>query len=176
MEVLIRRAEIPDAPRIAELTVQAYVHGGHLEPDSSYVHTLEDVVPRINNSYVAVDADGVIVGAVSVFPAGSPHTEIAQPGEAEFRFLAIDPHHWGKNIGSRLIAVAEHDAQLNGVDAMVLRVISINTRGQLLYEYLGYERVPERDFTLPPQVTACGVTNVTLLALRKTFTATQDGA
>jgi ribosomal protein S18 acetylase RimI-like enzyme len=176
MQLTIRPAEVGDAGRIADITVQAYVHGGHLEQDSSYVHTLSDVLPRIGQSYVAVDSSNAVIGAISVFSYGSPHTDIAQRGEAEFRFLAIDPKYWGKGIGGRMISVAEEIAQRDAVDAMVLRVISMNERGKSLYEHLGYVRIPDRDLTLPPHVSACGVTNVTLLALRKELVPKPHGA
>jgi GNAT superfamily N-acetyltransferase len=165
--ITIRRAQLGDAQRIGDLTVQAYVHGGHLEPGSAYVETLQNAASRIDETFVAVDDTETIIGAISLFPTGSPGTEIASEGEAEFRFLAIDPKYWGQDIGRTLIAYAEDAAQSAGITAMVLRVIDMNPRGLALYEHLGYVREPDRDWTLPPRVSACGVTNATLLALRK---------
>jgi GNAT superfamily N-acetyltransferase len=171
----IRRAQAGDAQRIGELAVQAYVHGGHLEPESTYVETLQDAASRIEETFVAVNSTGTVIGAISLFHVGSSGSEIARTGEAEFRFLAIDPQYWGQDVGRTLIAHVEDMAQRAGITAMVLRVIDINSRGLALYEHLGYVREPERDFTLPPQVSACGVRNVTLLALRKELVTSAVG-
>jgi GNAT superfamily N-acetyltransferase len=165
----IRQAHPADAQHLGELAVQAYIHGGHLEPDSPYRETLQDASSRIAETYVAVDENGAILGAISLFHAGSAGTEIARDGEAEFRYLAIDPNAWGRNVGRALIAHVEELARQHDVTTMVIRVIDKNLRGLALYEHLGYQREPDRDLTLPPRVSACGVTNVTLLALRKSL-------
>jgi GNAT superfamily N-acetyltransferase len=174
-DVTIQPAKADDAQRIGELTVQAYVHGGHLEPGSTYVETLQDAASRIDETSVAVDSTGTVIGAIALFHAGSSGSEIARAGEAEFRFLAIDPQYWGQDVGRTLIAHVEDTAKRTGVAAMVIRVIDINSRGLALYEHLGYVRDPERDFALPPQVSACGVRNVTLLALRKELVTSAVG-
>lgn len=175
-DITIRSANIQDAQRISELTVQAYTEGGHLEAESSYVDVLQNILPRIDQTYVAADEHSAVIGAITLFEYGSAGTQIAHVGEAEFRFLAIDPKHWGSNIGRMLVSHVEEIALRLGMEAIIIRVIDTNERGLRLYDHLGYQRLPERDWNLPPRESACGVTNVKLLAFRKPLTARAVGA
>lgn len=164
--VLIRPARIEEADAIAELTVQAYRTGGHLEEDDRYEHVLRDVQARLDHTIVA-DRDGDIIGSVAVCPSGSPCAEISQPGECEFRFLAVRPEDWGTGIGAHLVHECEVRARAAGAHTMAISVISINTRAQRFYDRLGYVRAPSRDWSPPQQVSACGVRNVVLLGFEK---------
>jgi ribosomal protein S18 acetylase RimI-like enzyme len=144
----MRAASADDIPIIAELTVGAYVDGGHLPADSPYADTLRDVEPRLKETIVLTDGEsGHVIAAVAVLPSGHAMAEVAHTGEWEFRYLAVRPDYWGRGLAQRLIDAAESRAREAGATRMVLRVIDTNHRAKRLYEHLGYEHVPERDFT-----------------------------
>src|SRR5688572_29961431 len=90
--MIIRNATIDDHPAIAEITVEAYENGSHLDAGEDYRTTLADVASRAaeGDIIVAVDGDDVL-GAVFLVRAGSSYSEIAGPGEVEFRMLAVAP-------------------------------------------------------------------------------------
>jgi N-acetylglutamate synthase-like GNAT family acetyltransferase len=164
--VQIRPARTDEADAIAELTVQAYRAGGHLEEGNRYEQELRNVQARMPQTIVA-DRGGEILGSVALCLPGSPCAEVSQAGECEFRFLAIRPEEWGTGIGAELVGECEQRARAAGAETMVISVISINTRAQQFYERLGYVRVPNRDWSPPGQVSVCGVHNVVLLAFEK---------
>ena len=154
----LRPARSADADILGELTTQAYIAGGHLSPDSPYVDVLRDVVPRLDETLVITDVHGDrVIAAITALPHGHVMAEATEPGEWEFRYLAVDPDFWGRGLGQRLIAVVEGRAKAAGAPRLVLRVIHTNPRAQALYEHLGYRHLPERDFTFPsrldPEVT-----------------------
>ena len=163
----IRPARAAEATTIGELSVLAYTQGGHLQADDSYASTLRNVASRLAQTFVAVDDDDRVIGAVTVCQFGDDHAELAVPGEGEFRFLAIDPDSWGHGIGATLVEFAEGRLRSGGIDTVVIRVISLNVRAKALYEHLGYQRIPERDVVIGSSQTACGVSDVTLQAYRK---------
>ena len=89
--ITVRPAHTVELAEVGDLTVRAYVDGV-LSPDDGYVHHLRDAVTRAREAelYVAL-VDGALAGTVTFCPQGSPWGEIAQPGEGEFRMLAVDP-------------------------------------------------------------------------------------
>jgi N-acetylglutamate synthase-like GNAT family acetyltransferase len=166
--VQIRQARIEEVDEIGELAVQAYRAGGHLEENDRYEQVLRNVQDRLEQTVVAV-RDGEIIGCVSICPPGSPCAEVSQPGECEFRFLAIRPEDWGTGVAAHLVHECELRARASGAHTMVISVISINTRAQRFYERLGYVRAPSRDWSPPPQTSACGVRNIVLLGFEKSL-------
>lgn len=146
MTVHIRPAGEPDCVDIGNLTVDAYIAGGHLSADSPYQQTLRAVQGRLDATLVA-ETDGHLLGAVSVMPAGHPDAEISRPGEWEFRFLAVNSVQWGNGVGRALVAAAEERAKRAGANSMLLCVVDTNTRAQEFYLSLGYARLPERDWS-----------------------------
>lgn len=142
----VRSAVAEDAAGIGDLTVGAYIAGGHLSVDSPYQQTLRDVGGRLDATIVA-ESDGELLGSVTVMPAGHDFAEISRPGEWEFRFLAVSSARWGSGVGRTLVAAAEDRAKDAGAESMVLCVVDTNTRAQEFYTSLGYERLPERDWS-----------------------------
>jgi ribosomal protein S18 acetylase RimI-like enzyme len=151
--LILRPAQAGDAEILGELTARAYVAGGHLSPDSPYVEVLRDVVPRLDETLVILDAHtDRVVAAITALPHGHVMAEATEPAEWEFRYLAVDPDFWGRGLGQRLIAAVEERARMAGAPRLVLRVIHTNPRAQGLYEHLGYRHVPARDFTFPSRL------------------------
>lgn len=147
-ELRLRPAAPADINTIGDLTAQAYVDGGHLTPDSPYVATLRDVLPRLDESLVIEHASSSeIVAVVAALPHGHQMADATRPGEWEFRYLAVRKDHWGAGIARSLIEQVETRAHAAGATQIVLRVVDLNHRAMALYDYLGYEHVPDRDIS-----------------------------
>ena len=145
----LRPARSSDVAVIAELTVQAYIDGGHMPPESPYVETLRNVSPRLDETLVLTTNENTdeIIAAVAALPYGHPMTEATEPGEWEFRYLAVSRDHWGQGLGTLLIAAVEDKAKSNNAERIVLRVVDDNPRAMRLYEHLGYRHQPHRDIS-----------------------------
>lgn len=143
----LRQAHPSDVGVIADLTVQAYLDGGHMPQQSPYIETLRHVAPRLDETLVVTNEDDEIIAAVAALPNGHPMTEATEPGEWEFRYLAVRKDHWGQGLGTRLVAAVEERARSNEAGRMVLRVVDDNPRAMRLYELLGYCHQPHRDIS-----------------------------
>lgn len=142
----IRSARPDEASHIGSLTVTAYHAGGHLPEGHPYEQTLRDVLPRLADTLVA-EVDGVVVGAVTTCGPDGGAAELCQANEWEFRFLAVAPDQWSAGVGRALIAACEQRARDFGVGTMVISVSDLNERGHAVYPRLGYQRMPERDWS-----------------------------
>jgi ribosomal protein S18 acetylase RimI-like enzyme len=162
----VRPATPADHPAIALLTVAAYRADWQVTPGNPYEPVLADVAgrARAGELLVATDPDsGKVLGAVLFVLPGSRFAELAGPGEAEFRMLAVHPSAQGRGVGEVLSrACLDRAAELG------CRTVRIFTRdfakpALRLYERLGFVRTPERDWS--------PMRGVQLLALRRDLPA-----
>ncbi|MCI4062503.1 GNAT family N-acetyltransferase [Micromonospora sp. R77] len=157
----VRRAEPADFAAVARLTVAAYEADGQLKDENSYAVVLADVATRAASGelLVAVDeASGVVLGAVTFVLPGTPYAELAGPGEAEFRMLAVDPAAQGRGAGSALVRACVARAAELGCSAVVICVRSGKAAvAQQMYERLGFVRLPEKDWSPLPGVELLGL-------------------
>ncbi|MFE9688270.1 GNAT family N-acetyltransferase [Micromonospora sp. NPDC005806] len=163
---MVRRAEPADHPAVARLTVAAYEADGQLKGGNGYGAVLADVATRADTGEVLVavdEASGAVLGAVTFVLAGTPYAELAGPGEAEFRMLAVDPAAQGRGAGAALVRACVARAVEFGCSAVVICVRSgMAATAHRLYERLGFVRVPEKDW--------CPLPGVELLGLRLDLT------
>lgn len=148
--LLIRQAHPEDYQRIAELTISAYVDGGHMQPEDSYVQHLSQVAERAKHARLLVaEADDQVAGSATVTDHDGLYAEVSRPGEMEFRMLAVAPQFQGRGIARALVRhiVAEASArpEISGVALCSLRSM---TAAHALYESEGFIRHPDRDFVL----------------------------
>jgi ribosomal protein S18 acetylase RimI-like enzyme len=144
----------PDEYDVAGALVEdAYTVGGLLDNDRGYGAHVRDVAGRAEKVpvLVAVRQDR-IVGCVTITPQGSEHSEIARPGEVEFRYLGVAPEAWGTGVAARLVDACERYAAVTGAAWLVLCVIEDNRAAARVYERLGFTRVPDRDWVPMPGV------------------------
>ena len=100
---------------------------------------------------VAHDASELLGVVVLAYPDGEL-SQLAGPGEAEFRMLAVAPSGRGRGIGTMLVSACLDHASGEPFNAnrLVLWTQPSMKAAQRLYERLGFERAPERDNVLPP--------------------------
>ncbi|MCC3266506.1 GNAT family N-acetyltransferase [Arthrobacter gengyunqii] len=153
MSITVRQATEADFDDIRRITRDAYVSGGFLEADNPYVKELENVEDRAANALVWVaELDGKVAASTAITFAGQPYTDIAIEGELEFRMLAVDPALQRGGVGRALVAaVIEYARSLEGIHAVSLTSMTPMTNAHALYKSMGFERVPERDWTVPDE-------------------------
>jgi predicted N-acetyltransferase YhbS len=156
---VVRTATAEDYPAIAELTVHAYEADGHLDNEENYRATLADVAGRASAGEILVAVEGgVVLGAVLLVRAGSEFSEIAGPGEVEFRMLAVSPKAQRRGIGERLVRACLDRARAAGADWVVISARDFVQAPLRLYARMGFVRLPERDW--------CPAPGIVLVALR----------
>lgn len=147
MTIRIREAEPRDYEDVAELGVRAYLPCG-LPSNHPYFGKLRDVASRAQEAVLLVATDaGRVVGTVTWCPEGSPYREIAQPDEAEFRMLAVDPEEQQHGVGRALVQACIDRAREEGRRALVLSSARWMATAQRLYEAMGFVRTPELDWS-----------------------------
>lgn len=150
----LRRATPDDYDAVARATVAAYApflgEGG---PRSGYAARLADTAPRDRDAEVWVaEESGEILGSVTICPEGSAWAQRAQPGEGEFRMLAVDPGARGRGVGRALLDLTVERFRGDGARAVVLGSLEDMLDAHRLYERAGFERVPARDWEPEPGV------------------------
>ena len=138
---------------IGALVEASYSAGGVLNNDRGYGAHVRNVAGRASDHPVLVAVRDVrIGGSVSITPPGTPQSELAQDGEVEFRFLAVAQEAWGTGVAEAMVAAVAEWAREHGAHRLVLCVIETNLAAARLYERLGFERNPERDWVPVPEV------------------------
>jgi ribosomal protein S18 acetylase RimI-like enzyme len=148
MTVTVRPAHTTELGAIGDLTERAYAADGFVDAEDPYADHLRDAVTRSREAelYVALVEDE-IAGTVTFCPEGSAWGEIAQPGEGEFRMLAVAPEHRRRGVAAALVGVCVERSRELGYDAVVLSSLAVQQPAHRLYESLGFRRVPDRDWS-----------------------------
>lgn len=95
--------------------------------------------------------------------AGQPYSEIAIESELEFRMRAVDPAVQGNGVGRAVVRrVIGHAQSLPAIRAISITSATFMERAHALYESLGFQRVPARNW----YVSGCsGTSYVRLVSL-----------
>lgn len=144
----VRLAREDELDAVGALTHDVYVGDGFIDPASPYAAKLRDAASRWRDAdlLVAEDAAGRLVGTVTFAAAGTPWAQVAGPDEAEFRMLAVDPRARGGGVARALMAEVLVRAHASGARAVVLSSGQEMTAAHRLYDTLGFERRPDRDW------------------------------
>jgi GNAT superfamily N-acetyltransferase len=148
---MFRLARPSDYPEVRRITREAYVHAGHFTVDHPYMSLLDNVEHRAEHAEVWVaQAAGGVVAAVTLTFAGQPYSEVAIENELEFRMLAVDPAVQGGGVGRAIVRkVIEHAQSLPAIRAISITSATFMERAHVVYESLGFQRVPDRDWYVP---------------------------
>lgn len=136
------------------MIVAAYlaIPGGYMNDE--YAAELACVEQRAKEAevFVALSGDSV-TGCVTLAPdSSSPLAELLEPGEAGVRMLAVLPSAQGHGVGEALVEACISRARELGRLALVLHTTPWMKAAQRLYEKVGFERLPERDWASIPEV------------------------
>ncbi|GAA2016627.1 GNAT family N-acetyltransferase [Catenulispora yoronensis] len=152
MQITIREALPQDLAAAGDLTATAYQVDALAEP--TYLPRLRDTAARHAAEgtwqLVAVDEAGTVVGAAVYTVAGSEFADIARGVEAEIRMLATAHAARGRGVGEALVRHCADRARAEDRGALVLSTKPQMAAAQRLYERLGFQRIPERDWEYAP--------------------------
>ena len=93
-----------------------------------------------------------MLGTVTFVPDGGPLGEIAGPGEAEFRMLAVDPAAHGRGVGTALLQRVLDDSRGRAAAGVVCSSLPEMRAAHRIYRRLGFRREPDRDWSPVPGV------------------------
>ena len=148
---VVEPATPADFDRIRELTVGVYRDEELSKPE--YLTALADVEGRAGRALLLVArVDGRVAGSVALVLDGDFGEITADPSEAAFRMLVVDPAARGAGVGELLVRTCLHRARAAGKATMVLSTDPRMTAAHRLYERLGFRRLPERDWSPVPGV------------------------
>jgi ribosomal protein S18 acetylase RimI-like enzyme len=155
MEIREPRPEEYEA--LGRITVEAYLAldtsddpdtEDHLSDD--YTTTLADVADRATKAVVLAAFDPGPVGCVTYVPGLGEYAEFKDPDAAGIRMLAVAPEAQGRGIGRALTLACLDRARADHFPLVVLHSMAPMVAARHLYEGLGFERVPERDWSPVP--------------------------
>lgn len=152
-DITVRPARPEEFGDIAELTVDVYrdLRGGEL---GEYEAQLRDVAARARAGevYVAVDPADHVLGSVTFAAYPSEYAEQSVAGEAVFRMLAVSPDARGRGAGQAMVQACIGRARQLGLRRLRLSTMAIMRDAHRLYERIGFERTPDRDWSPRPGV------------------------
>ena len=153
----LRRIRPEEHGAVGAITVAAYAPFTR-GPGDPYVARLADTAARDRDAevWVAVDEPGALLGSVTHCPPGSPWREVAVEGEGEFRMLSVAPSAQRLGVGEALVRHCLDRARAEGQRAVVLSSLPAMAAAHRLYDRLGFERAPERDWEPVPGVRLIG--------------------
>ncbi|WP_159502425.1 GNAT family N-acetyltransferase [Microbacterium sp. 18062] len=128
------------------VTVEAYT-ASYGDLTEEYVASLRDVAGRLGEGdvWVAADPDGVVLGTVWVAREGRPLSPVAEPGETDFRQLAVAPSARGRGVGEALTRHVIALAAERGSHRVVMNSGPQMLGAHALYAKIGFRRLPERE-------------------------------
>lgn len=136
------------------LTAEAYHADRLLRPEDAYTVELEDAERRAREAVLLVavvpsepaDAGEVVVGSVTLAPHGTSYAQVAEPGEAEVRMLAVAPEARRRGVAEALMRSVLDTAVTSGHRRVVLSTFDAMHAAQRLYTRLGFVAQPDRDW------------------------------
>ncbi|MFD4505600.1 GNAT family N-acetyltransferase [Streptomyces sp. NPDC058457] len=156
MDIVIREARPTEYEPLGEITAQAYLRDGLLDfgESDSYLTELKDVAKRAAAATVLVAVHGTtLLGGVTFVPGPGPMADLATPGEAEIRMLAVGRAARGQGAGEALARTCIDRARtVQGCTAVVLSTQRSMHTAHRIYERLGFVRTPDRDWNPVPHL------------------------
>jgi len=146
---LVRLARADEYGAIGQLIAAAYT--ADYELPASYVNSLSQVEQRAREHEVWVVEDrltGTLEASVATPRDGGFISDLGQPGELDFRLLAVAPGARGKGYGALLTNHVIALARQRGLDRVVMNSGDMMLGAHRLYEKLGFARVPARDLVV----------------------------
>jgi ribosomal protein S18 acetylase RimI-like enzyme len=144
----IRPIHAEEHAELGDITVRTYRHLAGGESLGGYEEVLVDVTSRTLDCevFVAVDADGKLMGGVTYVPGpGTSMSEFSDPSAAGIRHLAVDPDFQGSGAGRALVEACINRAREQHRDRVRLHSTPPMVIARAMYERMGFVRTPEFD-------------------------------
>lgn len=148
MSFTVRLATGQDLEAVGRITVEAYRDDGFLDDDADYLAQLADAGRRAREAEVWVAAEGAeVLGSVTFCSPGTAFAELSRDNEGEFRMLGVAQSARRRGVAEALVVRCIERSRELGYDALVLCSMREMTAAHRLYARLGFERLPERDWS-----------------------------
>lgn len=147
-ELVIRDATEEDDVEVNRITAAAY-RAHFPDPTTPYLRFVSTAAAarREEAETWVAERGGTLEAAVTLTGPDTPWTDIARPGELEFRLLCVDPLIQGTGLGRRIVQkILDTARDRPGIHAVVLTTNNTWDGAQRFYERLGFHRAPERDW------------------------------
>lgn len=151
--MIVRDVLEQDLPYVRELRINAYKEHANKIPEMHWKVLYQQISKHIEIhskiEQIVAEIDGEIVGSVVLFDPkmiaykGLVEDKYEYP---ELRMLAVSKSARGKGVASALISECIQRAKKNGFKAMGLHTGDFMEDAIKLYEFLGFERLPQLDF------------------------------
>jgi ribosomal protein S18 acetylase RimI-like enzyme len=150
---MIREALAGEMGAVGALRVAAYDAQRLLEANPPYAATLAALGADGHGTVLVADHGGQLLGTAMLEP-WHDGSEIARgPQEAEVRGVAVAPQAQGHGVGRALMLEVIDRARAAGARRLLLSTQSAMTAAQAMYASLGFERLPDLDWTPLPDLT-----------------------
>ena len=143
---IIRPVRPDEHEEAGRVTAEAYL-ASYGDLPESYLASLRDIAGRLSEGevWVAAEPGGGILGTVWIAPEGRPLSLAAQPGETDFRQLAVAPAARGRGVGEALTRQVIAIAAQRGSHRVIMNSGPQMTGAHALYAKIGFRRLPERE-------------------------------
>ena len=151
---VIRDARPDERAAVRELTLRAYADYATIMTPAAWA-ALDGAVraaldaPHGPEERIVAERDGRIVGSVFLFPPASDAygaLASAAAGAPELRLLAVAAAARGLGVGHALVDECVRRARRAGAAELGLHTSESMRVARRMYERMGFERAPERDF------------------------------
>ncbi|MEV6931005.1 GNAT family N-acetyltransferase [Dactylosporangium sp. NPDC051485] len=145
-DIEVRLVSASEYDAAGELSEAAYRHDYTIS--DVYRADIRDVAARAveHQVWVAVDVgSGELLGTVATPRPGARLSELARPGELDFRLLAVSPAARRRGVGRLLVEHVIDLARARYAVAVVMNSGPQMLGAHRLYEQLGFSRLPERE-------------------------------
>ncbi|WP_404328394.1 GNAT family N-acetyltransferase [Mesobacillus maritimus] len=150
--IIIRDAKKEEIPFIREQRVRAYedhvakIPQGHWQELKKAIQSEADTDPSVD--LIVAETNGKLVGSVALFPSkmDAYDGKIDELDYPEIRMLAVAREARGKGAAKSLINECMKRAKAKGYQSIGLHTGEFMHDARMLYENLGFARVPEYDF------------------------------
>lgn len=148
---VVREALPEEYAAVGELIVAAYIDAG--ETDEPYYAELRDVASRAARVPVLVaveEGSGRLLGGVTYVPGPGPLHEGEPAGHASIRMLGVAREARRRGVGRALVDACLDRARADHRDGISLYTRPFMAAAHRLYESIGFERDPARDWEYEP--------------------------
>lgn len=155
----VRSYEPDDATVVRDLHERALRDAGAFDPELRHLDAdlgrIEAAYLDAGGAFLVGEYDGSIVAMGAVRPLAADPLDVPTPiDHADYvddpsragalRRMRVDPDHFRRGFGSRVLSALERAAGDAGLGTLVLDTTSTQTAAVAFYEHHGYERVAER--------------------------------
>jgi ribosomal protein S18 acetylase RimI-like enzyme len=132
---------------IRSLLIEVFAGEGYTDRASAEKMSTPEALRQRGDLLLAKSRTGDLLGMVICAPPTSVARQVALPDEAELHLLAVSPAARGNGVAAALIAACEQRASSLGFSKVVLSTQPAMRAAHRVYERVGYQRNPARDWS-----------------------------